>query len=48
MCPACVESTVIMVTGAASTGGILAVCINRWRNFFKASSLAQLQKIKEK
>jgi hypothetical protein len=48
MCPACIESTVIMVAGATSTGGILAMCIGKFRNFFRASSFGLFQKIKEK
>jgi hypothetical protein len=48
MCPACIESTVVMVAGAASTGGILAVCIGKIRRFFRASGLGVSQKTKEK
>jgi len=47
MCPACIASTAAMVAGAGSTGGILAVCIGRFRRFFSASSLSLFQK-KEK
>jgi hypothetical protein len=36
MCPACIASTVVMVAGAGSTGGILAVCIGKFRKFFSA------------
>src|SRR5512142_1274789 len=35
MCPSCIESTALMVAGAASTGGILAVCIGKVRHFFR-------------
>ena len=38
MCPACVASAVVMVAGAGATGGILAVCIGRFRRFFRASA----------
>jgi hypothetical protein len=49
MCPACIASTAaIAVAGVGSTGGILAVCIAKFRNFFKASGLGLFQKIKEK
>ena len=48
MCPACIESTVVMVAGAASTGGILAVCIGKFRSFFRVNGLGLFQKIKEK
>ena len=41
MCPACIESTVVMVAGVTSTGGALAVCIGRFRKFFNFSSLFQ-------
>jgi hypothetical protein len=44
MCPACIESTALMVAGVGSTGGILAVCIAKFKTFFSASSLALLQK----
>jgi hypothetical protein len=48
MCPACIESTALMVAGAASTGGVLAVYIGKLRRFFRANSLGLLQKTKEK
>ena len=47
MCPACIESTAVMVAGAATTGGLLALCIGKFRKFFGASSLALFQKTKE-
>jgi hypothetical protein len=37
-----------MAAGAGSTGGILAVCIGKFRKFFGASGLGLFQKIKEK
>jgi hypothetical protein len=37
-----------MAAGAGSTGGILAVCIGKFRNFFRAHGLGLFQKIKEK
>ncbi len=37
MCPACIATTAAMVAGAGSTGGILAVCIGRFRKFFGAN-----------
>jgi hypothetical protein len=43
MCPACITSAV-MVAGAASTGGILAVCIGKFKRFFRVSGLALFQK----
>ena len=45
MCPVCIASTAAMVAGAGSTGGILAVCIGRFRKFSKATLF---QKTKEK
>jgi hypothetical protein len=48
MCPACILSTAVMVAGAGSTGGILAVCIGRFRKVLRASSLGLFQKTKEK
>jgi hypothetical protein len=48
MCPACIASTAVMVAGAGSAGGILAVCIGKFRNFFRVSSLRLFQKRKEK
>ena len=48
MCPACIASTAVMVAGAGSTGGILAVCIGKFRKFSRANRLGLLQKTKEK
>jgi hypothetical protein len=38
MCPLCIASTVVMIAGAGSTGGILAVCIGKVRNFVQGES----------
>jgi hypothetical protein len=46
MCPACIASAAVMAAG--STGGILAVCIGKFRKFFGANGLGLIQKIKEK
>jgi hypothetical protein len=48
MCPACIASTVVVVAGAASTGGILAVCIGTFRKSSRANRLGLFQKTKEK
>jgi hypothetical protein len=48
MCPACIASTAAMVAGAGSTGGILAVCIGKFRKIFRANHLGPFQKTKEK
>jgi len=37
-----------MAAGAGSTGGILAVYVGKFRNFFTANGLGLFQKIKEK
>ena len=47
MCPACVSSAAVMVAGVGSTGGILAVCIGKFRKFLRASTLGLIHK-KEK
>jgi hypothetical protein len=47
MCPACIASTAVIVAGAGSKGGILALCIGKFRNFFRVSSLSLFQKRKE-
>jgi hypothetical protein len=48
MCPACIARTAVMVARAGSTGGILAVCIGKFRKFSRANRLGLLQKTKEK
>jgi hypothetical protein len=44
MCPVCIANTAVMVAGAGSTGGILAVCIAKFRNFFRANRVVQKAK----
>jgi hypothetical protein len=34
MCPVCIATTAAMVAGAGSTGGILAVCVGKFRKVF--------------
>jgi hypothetical protein len=48
MCPVCIVRAAVMAAGAGSTGGILAVYIGKFRNFFTANGLGLFQKIKEK
>jgi hypothetical protein len=48
MCPVCIANTAAMVAGAGFTGGILAVCIGKFRKFFRASRLDLFQRTKEK
>jgi hypothetical protein len=43
MCPACIASTAMMVAGAGSTGGILAVCIGKFRKLFRATGLGRFR-----
>jgi hypothetical protein len=31
MCPACIASAAVMAAGAGSTGGVLAVCIGKFK-----------------
>jgi hypothetical protein len=37
MCPTCIEGAAVMAAGAGSMGGILAVCIGKFRNFFRTN-----------
>src|SRR5882757_8579031 len=48
MCPACIASTAVMVAGAGSAGGILAVCIGKFTRLFRASRLGLFPKATEK
>ena len=48
MCPACIASTALVVAGAGTAGGILAVCIGKFRKFFRMNRLGLFQKTKEK
>jgi hypothetical protein len=48
MCPACIESTAVMVAGAVSTGSFVAVCFAKFRKLFRASSFDLFKKTKEK
>ena len=47
MCPVCIENTLVMVAGAGSTAGILAVYIGKFRKVFRAG-MDLFQKIKER
>lgn len=35
MCPVCIANAAVVVAGAGSTGGILAVCIGKFRKIFQ-------------
>jgi hypothetical protein len=48
MCPVCIASAAAVAAGAGSTGGILAVCIGKFRKFFKASGFGLFRKAVEK
>ena len=47
MCPICIASTAAIVAGAGTTGGILAVCIDKIRDVFGAGHPGLSQKTKE-
>ena len=47
MCPVCIASAAVIAGGAGSTGGILAVCIGKFRKVFRANRLGLFQKTKE-
>ena len=47
MCPVCIANAAVMVAGAGSTGGFLAVCIGKFRRFFRSNQLGPFQKVKE-
>ena len=36
MCPACIANAAVMAAGVGSGGGVLAVCIGRFRKVFGA------------
>ena len=48
MCPACIISTAVIAAGAGFMGGILTVCIGKFREFFRANGLDLFRKTKEK
>jgi hypothetical protein len=48
MCPVCIASAAAVAAGTGSTGGILAVCIGKFRKFLRANPLGLFQKTKEK
>jgi hypothetical protein len=48
MCPACIAGAAVMAAGAGSTGGILAVCIGKFKKVFRANGLGLFLKITEK
>jgi hypothetical protein len=42
MCPVCIASTAAIVAGAGSTGGILAICIGKFKRFVTVKTKEQL------
>ena len=48
MCPACFGSTAVVVAGAGSAAGIVAVYLGRFTDFFRATRFALFHKNKEK
>ena len=48
MCPACITSTVAMVAGAGTAGGILALCIGKFRTLFGANRPGLFRATQEK
>jgi hypothetical protein len=44
MCPACIASTAAIIAGAGSSGGILALCISKFRKMFRANPTGLPQK----
>jgi len=48
MCPACIASAAAVAAGAGSGGGILAVCIGKFRKILSSNGVGLFQKIKEK
>jgi len=48
MCPACIANTAVLVAGAGSTGGILAVCIAKLRTLVRVIGIGRFQKSKER
>jgi hypothetical protein len=44
MCPVCIASSAAMIAGAGSTGGILAVCLLKFRKAFKLIPVRDISK----
>ncbi len=45
MCPVCIANAAAVVAGAGSTGGIVAVCVGKFRKVFR---VIRPEKTKEK
>jgi hypothetical protein len=48
MCPACIAGAAIVVAGTGSAGGILAVCIGKFKKVLRPNHLGPFHKAKEK
>jgi hypothetical protein len=48
MCPVCIANAAAVVAGAGSTGGILALCIGKFKRAFTANRFGLSQKTKER
>ena len=46
MCPVCIANAAAMAAGAASTGGVLAVCVGKFRKCFRARFLRVIERRK--
>ncbi len=44
MCPVCIARAAVMVAGAASSGGILAVCVGTLKKLFTFSDPDRIRK----
>jgi len=48
MCPVCIANAAAVVAGAGSTGGILALCIGKFKRVFTANRFGLSQKTEER
>ncbi len=48
MCPACIATAAAMVAGAGSTGGILGVCVGKFRKYFTTNRFGLSKRTEEK
>ena len=48
MCPACIASAAVIVAGAGTGGGILALFLGKFREFFKANRPGLFHNTEEK
>jgi hypothetical protein len=48
MCPVCIANAAAVVAGTGSTGGVLAVCIDKLRKHFSVNRFSLIPQTKEK